>query len=212
MEPPHQDPWGSPTSISSPRNDKPLKTTILAPRRFIVGSRRHFAWKRRDALTPYVLRPWRNFCIPMWGSRKGCKRVGGALWERDTQFNLSPLVAMSGSARMRGFAAGVGSKADIGARPLTQLSIMSRRPSGLYQLNCTPTTALRGFRLGARRAVVCVHHKRRATTSGSLATTPFGSLFPSPRSVGKACRWPRIAGTSPPTEETGKAIVWVHFS
>ncbi len=26
--------------------------------------------------------------------------------------------------------------------------------SGLYQLNCTHTTALRGFRLGARRAVM----------------------------------------------------------
>ena len=26
--------------------------------------------------------------------------------------------------------------------------------SGLYHLKCTPTTALRGFRLGARRAVV----------------------------------------------------------
>ena len=104
--------------------------------------------------------------------------------------------------------------------------------SGLYQLNCTHTTALRGFRLGARRALVCVHHKRRATTSGSLATPPFGSLFPSPRGsrgrpphtvsgghppvaprgVGKACRWPRIACASPPAEETGKAIVWVHFS
>ncbi len=30
--------------------------------------------------------------------------------------------------------------------------------------------------------------------------------------VGKACRWPRIAGTSPPTEETGIAIVGVQFS
>ncbi len=84
--------------------------------------------------------------------------------------------------------------------------------SGLHQLNCTHTTALRGFRLGARRAVVLEHHKRRATTSGRLATPPFGSLFPSPRGVGKAFRWAAIACASPPAEETGKAIVWVHFS
>ncbi len=32
---------------------------------------------------------------------------------------------------MRGFAAGVGCKADIGAPPLTQLSFMSPRPSHL---------------------------------------------------------------------------------
>ncbi len=70
------------------------------------------------------------------------------------------------------------------------------------------------------------HHKRRATTSGSLAMPPFGSLFPSPRGVGKACRpvlrssgaaaaeggWAAIARASPPAEETGKAIVWVQFS
>ncbi len=37
-----------------------------------------------------------------------------------------------------------------------------------------------------------MHHKRRATTSGSLATPPFGSLFPSPRGVGKAFRWGAI--------------------
>ncbi len=104
--------------------------------------------------------------------------------------------------------------------------------SGLYQLNCTHTTALRGFRLGARRAVVCIHHKRRATTCGSLATPPFGSHFPSPRgsrgrppptvaggpppvaprSVGKAWRWPPNACASPPAGETGHAIVWVQFS
>ncbi len=58
--------------------------------------------------------------------------------------------------------------------------------SGLYQLYCTHTTALRGFRLGARRAVMLEHHKRSATTYGGLATPPFGSLFPSPRGVGKA--------------------------
>ena len=34
-------------------------------------------------------------------------------------------------------------------------------PGGLYRLNCTHTTALRGFRPGARRAVVC------CTTSGA---------------------------------------------
>ncbi len=84
--------------------------------------------------------------------------------------------------------------------------------SGLYQLNCPHPPALRGFRLGARRAVGCVHPNRRATPSGSLATPPFGSLFPSPRGVGKAFRWAAIACASPPTEETGKAIVWVHFS
>ena len=61
-------------------------------------------------------------------------------------------------------------------------------------------------------AMECVHHKRRATTSGSLATPPFGSLFPSPRGVGKAFRWAAIACASPPAEETGKAIVWVQFS
>ncbi len=33
-----------------------------------------------------------------------------------------------------------------------------------------------------------------------------------PRGVGKACRWPRIVCASPPAEETGKAIVGVHFS
>ncbi len=61
--------------------------------------------------------------------------------------------------------------------------------SGLYQLNWTHTT-----------------------TSGGLATPPFGSLFPSPRGVGKACRGAAIARASPPAEETGKAIVWVQFS
>ena len=35
------------------------------------------------------------------------------------------LLAISGSAQPRGFATGVGSKADIGAPPLTQLSFMS---------------------------------------------------------------------------------------
>ncbi len=90
--------------------------------------------------------------------------------------------------------------------------IMIEGTSGLHRLKCTHTTALRGFRLGARRALVCVHHKRRATTSGSLATPPFGLLFPSPRGVGKAFRWAAIACASPPAEETGKAIVWVQFN
>ncbi len=44
--------------------------------------------------------------------------------------------------------------------------------SGLYQLNCTHTTALRGFRLGARRALVCMHHTRRATTPGAAGASP----------------------------------------
>ncbi|MFB3136249.1 MAG: RNA polymerase sigma factor, partial [Rhodospirillales bacterium] len=74
------------------------------------------------------------------------------------------------------------------------------------------TTVLRGFRLGARRAVMLEHHKGRATTSGGLARPPFGSLFPSPRGVGKAFRWAAIACASPPAEETGKAIVWVQFN
>ncbi len=33
-----------------------------------------------------------------------------------------------------------------------------------------------------------------------------------PRGVGKAFRWAAIAGASPAAEETGKAIVGVHFS
>ncbi len=45
-------------------------------------------------------------------------------------------------------------------------------PSGLHQLNCTHTTALRGFRLGARRAVMREHHKRRATTPGAAGASP----------------------------------------
>ncbi len=84
--------------------------------------------------------------------------------------------------------------------------------SGLHQLNCTHTTALRGFRLGARRALGCVHHKRRATTSGSLGKPPFRSRM---RPVGgrrKVLTMHRIACASPPTEETGKAIVGVQFS
>ncbi len=44
--------------------------------------------------------------------------------------------------------------------------------SGLYQLNCTHTTALRGFRLGARRAVLLDHHTRPATTSGGRGGVP----------------------------------------
>ena len=51
------------------------------------------------------------------------------------------------------------------------------------------------------------HHKTRATMSGGLGRPPSGSLFPSPRGVGKPCRWARIARGFPPTEETGKAIV-----
>ncbi len=43
---------------------------------------------------------------------------------------------------------------------------------------------------------------------GVVGTPPGGP----PRGVGKACRWSAIACTSPPAEETGKAIVWVHFS
>ncbi len=94
--------------------------------------------------------------------------------------------------------------------------------SGLYQLNCTYTTALRGFRLGARRALVCMHHKRRATTPGaagaspayvaggtpplspgSLATPPFGSLFPLPR--GSRGRPPHnVAGGTPPGGPPGR--------
>ncbi len=74
--------------------------------------------------------------------------------------------------------------------------------SGLYQLNCTHTTALRGFRLEARRAVVCMHHKRCATTSGSLATPPFGSHFPSPR--GSRGRPPHtVSGGHPPVAPRG---------
>ena len=88
---------------------------------------------------------------------------------------------------------------------------MIQATSRLYHLNCTPTTVLRGFRLGARRAVVPNHHKRCATTPGSLATPPGGSLFPSPRGVGKACRWAGIARAFPPAEETGKAIVGVQL-
>ena len=37
-------------------------------------------------------------------------------------------MATGGSAQVRGFGTGVGSKTDIGAPPLTQLSIMSTRP------------------------------------------------------------------------------------
>ncbi len=59
-------------------------------------------------------------------------------------------------------------------------------PSGVDKQKFNPTKAVRGLPLGARRAVMLEHHKRRATTSGSLATPPFGSLFPSPRGVGKA--------------------------
>ena len=70
------------------------------------------------------------------------------------------------------------------------------------------TTAPRGSRLGARRAVMPGHHKGRATTTGSLGAPPSGSLFPPPRGVEDACRCLGIAGAPPPTEETGKAIVW----
>ncbi len=79
------------------------------------------------------------------------------------------------------------------------------------------TTALRGFRLGARRAVMLEHHKRRATTPGAagaspayhsrgdtplvppggLARPPFGSLFPPPR--GSRGRPPHtLSGGHPP--------------
>ena len=40
-------------------------------------------------------------------------------------------MATGGSAQMRGFAIGVGFKADIGAPPLTLLSFMSTRPSSI---------------------------------------------------------------------------------
>ena len=104
--------------------------------------------------------------------------------------------------------------------------------SGLYQLNCTPPAALRGFRTSSRAACGARTPRRDALLAGNLATPPFGSLFPlpsgvagapphtvsgghppvAPRGVGKACRWAAIAGASPPAGETGKAIVWVHFS
>ncbi len=89
--------------------------------------------------------------------------------------------------------------------------LLNQDTSGLHHLNCTPTTAFRGFRLGARRAMVSTHHKRRATTSGSLETPPFGLLFPLPRGVGRACRCASIARALPPVEETGKAIVGVQL-
>ena len=47
--------------------------------------------------------------------------------------------------------------------------------SGLYQLNCTPTTVLRGFRLGARRALVS------CTTSGARRRPEASQRRPSGR-------------------------------
>ena len=43
-------------------------------------------------------------------------------------------------------------------------------------------------------------------------TVSGGHLPVAPRGVGKAFRWAAIAYASPPAEETGKAIVWVHLS
>ncbi|MDP6427059.1 MAG: hypothetical protein QF393_03505, partial [Rhodospirillales bacterium] len=48
------------------------------------------------------------------------------------------------------------SKAKSGSNPAVA-------PSGLRHLICTPTTALHGFRRGARRAVVPIHPTPRAT-------------------------------------------------
>ncbi len=98
-------------------------------------------------------------------------------------------------------------------------------------LPCTISRIIRRssevIRLGARRAVMLEHHKRRVTTSGGLGRPPFGSRFPlprgsrgrpphtlsrghppvAPRGVGNACRWVRIARASPPAEGTGNTIV-----
>ena len=81
-------------------------------------------------------------------------------------------------------------------------------PSTHFHNSVCHTTAPRGSRLGGWRAVMPGHHKRRATTSGGLGAPPYGSLFPPPRGVEDAGRCPGIAGAPPPTEETGKAIVW----
>ena len=50
---------------------------------------------------------------------------------------MSVLVAKRGSTQVRGFATGVGAKADIGAPPLIQLSFMSARPNGAQVLFLT---------------------------------------------------------------------------
>ncbi len=54
--------------------------------------------------------------------------------------------------------------------------------------------------------MVSSHHKRRATTSGSLETPPLGSLFPLPRGVERGCRWASIARALPPAEATARAL------
>ncbi len=95
---------------------------------------------------------------------------------------------------------------DAAVNVIGSMTVSERHSTHLHDF-AHHTTALRGFRLGARRAVMLEHHKRCATTSGGLARPPFGSRFPPPRGVGNACRWARIARASPPAEETGNAIV-----
>ena len=63
------------------------------------------------------------------------------------------------------------------------------------------------------RAVMLTHHKRRATTTGGLATRrPEGRLFRplgASRTLGDASG---IAVASPPAEETGNPILGLMYS
>ena len=106
----------------------------------------------------------------------------------------------------------------IAASLLNSVSVISGL-SGLYHLYCTHTTALRGFRLGARcaclreaeaplrrrQAVVPTHHKRRATTSESLATPPFRVAFPIPSGRRKGLPVGRHRLRTPPCRGNGKS-------
>ena len=49
---------------------------------------------------------------------------------------------------------------------------MTHGISGLFQLKCAPTTALRGFRRGAQRAVMLEHYKRQAKMPGAAGASP----------------------------------------
>ncbi len=69
------------------------------------------------------------------GPVRGLNAING-FWNRANRARIDhsdklecPLMAKSGSAQPRRFTTGVGSKAGIGAPPLTQLSVTSTRPT-----------------------------------------------------------------------------------
>ncbi len=67
------------------------------------------------------------------------------------------------------------------------------------------------IRLGAWRAVMLAHHKRRATAPGDSESRPSGRVIRFLGASGTLVDAAGIAGGRLPAEETDNAIVWVPY-